>query len=367
MDPAEFVAAGLYDPTSPDAKERLALLRWLTDRGFTAVEIAEADADPGLPLEALASQQAVRQGQIHSRRESARLLGLSDSALERMLLASGYPNGDLDEAALTDMDITALRSFVTANEIFGEEPIEQFARVISAAAAKVAEAATSLFLAEVEQPLIDDEASPVVLAQANLAAVYSLDTLPIVMEALLRSQVEIANRRARLARQDSEDTMVAIGFIDLVGFTPLSRRLDDAELSKVLDGFESRASDIATAHDGRVVKHIGDEVMFVVVDPNAACEIALEIVDAVRGLGRGVRPSGSVTYGPVLSRAGDYYGSVVNLASRVADMAVPYEILVTEELVNAAEKWSMSFVPAGRRMLKGFEEPVSLWELHRAE
>lgn len=126
MDPAEFVAAGLYDPTSPDAKERLALLRWLTDRGFTAVEIAEADADPGLPLEALASQQAVRQGQIHSRRESARLLGLSDSALERMLLASGYPNGDLDEAALTDMDITALRSFVTANEIFGEEPIEQF-------------------------------------------------------------------------------------------------------------------------------------------------------------------------------------------------------------------------------------------------
>ena len=114
-----------------------------------------------------------------------------------------------------------------------------------------------------------------------------------------------------------------------------------------------------------MVKHIGDEVMFVAVDPNAACEIALELVEAVETLGRGVRPRGAVAFGPVLQRAGDYYGPVVNLASRVAELAVPYEILVTEELVHAAEHWSLAFKPAGRRMLKGFEEPVSLWELQR--
>ena len=74
---------------------------------------------------------------------------------------------------------------------------------------------------------------------------------------------------------------------------------------------------------------------------------------------------GAVAFGPVLQRAGDYYGPVVNLASRVAELAVPYEILVTEELVHAAEHWSLAFKPAGRRMLKGFEEPVSLWELQR--
>ena len=113
------------------------------------------------------------------------------------------------------------------------------------------------------------------------------------------------------------------------------------------------------------MKTIGDEVMFVAVDPNADCEIALELVEAVETLGRGVRPRGAVAFGPVLQRAGDYYGPVVNLASRVAELAVPYEILVTEELVHAAEHWSLAFKPAGRRMLKGFEEPVSLWELQR--
>ena len=55
MDITEFEAVGLYDPTSHDARERLALLKWLSNRGFTAAEIAEADADPAVPLEALAS------------------------------------------------------------------------------------------------------------------------------------------------------------------------------------------------------------------------------------------------------------------------------------------------------------------------
>lgn len=360
-----FEAAGLYDPDAPDARERLALLRWLAERGFTTEEIAQADADPATTLEALAGQRAVRRGKVHTPREVAARLGISTEDLAGKLLASGYVAAGLDEVVLTDLDVAALESFVAAAGVFGDEPIEQFARVVAAAAARVAEAAATLFIAAIEQPLIEDEATPVVLAQANLAASYSLDTVPVVMEALLRSQVEAANRRMRLSRQDSDEATVAIGFVDLVGFTPLSRRLDDAELSRVLDGFEGRASDIATRHDGRVVKHIGDEVMFVAVDPNAACEIALELVEAVETLGRGVRPRGAVAFGPVLPRAGDYYGPVVNLASRVAELAVPYEILVTEELVHAAEHWSLTFKPAGRRMLKGFEEPVNLWELQR--
>jgi adenylate cyclase len=105
--------------------------------------------------------------------------------------------------------------------------------------------------------------------------------------------------------------------------------------------------------------------MFVAVDPNAACEIALLLVDAVRELGRGVRPRGAVAFGPVLQRGGDYYGPTVNLAARVAELAVPYEILVTEGLVSSAEHWTLLFAPAGRRMLKGFDEPVTLWELAR--
>ena len=75
-------------------------------------------------------------------------------------------------------------------------------------------------------------------------------------------------------------------------------------------------------------------------------------------------PHAGVSYGAVLGRGGDYYGSVVNTASRIADIAVPGEILVTDELVQAATgEADLTFVSAGRRMLKGFDEPVALWSL----
>ena len=64
-------------------------------------------------------------------------------------------------------------------------------------------------------------------------------------------------------------------------------------------------------------------------------------------------------------RGGDYYGPVVNLASRAADLAVPYEILVTEPVVESAGR-AYRFEPAGRRALKGFAEPVVLASLSRA-
>ena len=68
-----------------------------------------------------------------------------------------------------------------------------------------------------------------------------------------------------------------------------------------------------------------------------------------------------MAYGEVLSRDGDYYGPLVNLASRIADLAVPNEILVTAELRDAVG--GDRFSAAGRRMLKGFDEPVELYAL----
>jgi adenylate cyclase len=68
-----------------------------------------------------------------------------------------------------------------------------------------------------------------------------------------------------------------------------------------------------------------------------------------------------------LSRGGDYYGPVVNLASRIADMAVPNEILVTPDLRERAQTahTPLTFDPAGRRLLKGFDEPIELFALRR--
>ncbi|MBK5289239.1 MAG: adenylate/guanylate cyclase domain-containing protein [Acidimicrobiia bacterium] len=75
-------------------------------------------------------------------------------------------------------------------------------------------------------------------------------------------------------------------------------------------------------------------------------------------------PHAGIAYGAVLGRGGDFYGPVVNLASRITDIAVPDEILVTEELMETAKSEAdLDFEPAGRRLLKGFDEPVPLWSL----
>jgi adenylate cyclase len=74
------------------------------------------------------------------------------------------------------------------------------------------------------------------------------------------------------------------------------------------------------------VKLIGDEVMFVTRDPAAACDIALELFERVAG-DPNVTPRGGIAFGELLLRAGDYFGPIVNLASRVAQIAVPSELL----------------------------------------
>jgi adenylate cyclase len=160
---------------------------------------------------------------------------------------------------------------------------------------------------------------------------------------------------------------LAVGFVDLVGFTPYVQDAEAEELAGFVESFEAQANDVVASRGGRVVKHIGDEVMFVEADPVTACDIALRLVDSF-GSEAGVMPHAGVGFGPLVARGGDYYGSVVNVASRIADIAVPGEVLATEALERAAAgaDSGMSFEPAGRRMLKGFGEPIPLWSVRRS-
>jgi adenylate cyclase len=153
---------------------------------------------------------------------------------------------------------------------------------------------------------------------------------------------------------------LSVGFVDLVGFTELSRKVSARDLAALVAEFEGVSNDIVTARDGRLVKLIGDEVMFVAVDAAAACDAALSLVERFAGH-QAVTPRAGLAAGPLLMRGGDYYGPIVNLASRIAELAVPKEVLVTEQLVAAAGAQRFRFEPAGKRMLKGFDEPFALF------
>lgn len=365
MGPAEFQAAGLYDPAAPDAADRLALLEWLAERGITVEQMARADTAG--TLSGLAGDLALHPpGRRVTLADMANRVGVPPDRLEGILLAAGLPPAKPDEPVFSEGDELGLRLFSVAVRLFGEEVTLRFARVIGASLAHVAEAAVEVFLVNIEAPSRQTEGSRLALAQANLAAVSTLDEIPTLMRGLFRRHVETAIRRLRRARGKEliDRGRLAVGFVDLVGFTPLSRLVPSADLATLVERFEDTAHEVATVRDGRIVKTIGDEVMFVAVDAGAACDIALTLVERLRRDGS-VTPRGGLAYGEMLLRGGDYYGPIVNLASRIAEQAVPNELLVTPELAAHADGAQFRFEPAGKRMLKGFDVALALMTVER--
>ncbi len=161
---------------------------------------------------------------------------------------------------------------------------------------------------------------------------------------------------------------MAVGFADMVGFTMLSQHLGDEELAAVVARFEELAHDTVVALGGRVVKMIGDEVMFVVPTADGAAQIGLSLAEAYSDddLLSDVRVA--LAIGPVLVKDGDYYGPVVNLASRLVNVAHPGTVLVSDEFRDALAVEGVSGIdtrPLRARKLKDLGR-VQMWKLLRA-
>ncbi|WP_250293874.1 adenylate/guanylate cyclase domain-containing protein [Streptomyces atroolivaceus] len=120
----------------------------------------------------------------------------------------------------------------------------------------------------------------------------------------------------------------AVGFTDMVGYTRMTRGLDSAELAGVLDRFESLTGDVVAEGRGRVVKTIGDEVLFVCESASAAADIALELTARVESEQALPQVRTGLAHGAVLSRFGDVYGAAVNVAARLTAVARPDTVLV---------------------------------------
>lgn len=368
MSASDYQAAGLYDPDAENAADRLALLDWLAGRGFTLDEMKAAHA--AHRLTAMAGDGVIRPGELFSLEEVAERADVSVEEIERIRRAVGLPAVTTDEAVFSIADAEAFKGFQFATQVMGEGPVLEFTRVLGSSLARVAESAVWLFLENVEAPLVGSQAGQLALAKANLEATELLVSVPRAMDPIFRFHIQEAIRRSRQARvgvSSYDSAHLAVGFIDLVGYTPVAQQLTARELTQLVAQFEGLAHDVITANDGRLVKLIGDEVMFVAVDPVAACQIAATLM--ARYLSdTEVTPRGGLAVGELLTRGGDYYGPVVNVASRIADLAVPNELLVTNELRDEVSRTSdaFQFDAAGRRMLKGFDEPVELFSLSRA-
>jgi adenylate cyclase len=158
----------------------------------------------------------------------------------------------------------------------------------------------------------------------------------------------------------------AVGFADMSGFTSLTRKATEIELRELLDRFESLATEIVGQHGGRIVKTIGDEVLFQAETPGAAAEIALELLEAAQADPLLPDLRAGLAYGTIVSRLGDVYGSTVNIASRLTSIARPGWVLVDRQLHDELVDDPRFYLKSRRpESVRGFHH-LHPWRLRRA-
>ncbi|MBN9621005.1 MAG: adenylate/guanylate cyclase domain-containing protein, partial [Actinobacteria bacterium] len=222
------------------------------------------------------------------------------------------------------------------------------------------------------QLLLEQVAQQPELMQSEPALLELVDRVLPLLERLqgYAWRRQLAAYVARMAAQGPEQigapAPLAIGFADLSGFTALTRRLTEAELRELLEAFESFSTEIVGAHGGRIVKTIGDEVLFQTDEPVAAAEIALELIDAAAVDDRLPELRAGLAYGPVVSRLGDVFGSTVNIASRLTSSSRPGWVLVDREMHDALAGDDRYRLRSRRpESVRGFHH-LYRWRLQRA-
>jgi adenylate cyclase len=328
---------------------------FLTSLGATPERIRAA-AEAG-HLAGLAADLVLAAGAELTAREVAEQAGTTVEAVVATWRTLGLAVSP-DERAFSATDVELVRG-LAALEHFLEHEGDELLRIVGGALGRVADAAVAVYVQTVETTMTAAGASSLELARDNAATAAAALQLGDALGTLFAHHLRAAIGRQRRAQAGMSERVLmrlAIGFVDLVGFTPLAQELPARELLAVVTSLEARAFEVAAASGGRVVKHIGDEIMVVALDPLSGCETVLALMRDLDA--RGIAPHGGLAFGEVVVRHGDYYGPVVNLASRLSDEAIPGEVLVDPGVAEAVTVDGLVFEPAGRRLLKGFSEPV---------
>jgi adenylate cyclase len=244
------------------------------------------------------------------------------------------------------------------------ETMFKLTRAVGQTVAKLAdwEVATLSGAFEELGPRSDDRT----LVAAALRLVESMgDSFEQLLIYAWRRHLAAAVARIEVIGEDEDDSHVSqatVGFADLVSFTSLTNELGQDEIGELVEVFESRASDVVAQHQGRVIKTLGDSVLFLTATPEQGIDTALDIIAVIGGDDRLPDVHLGMATGPVVLRMGDVYGPVVNLASRLTGVARRNRVIidqVTADLLSP-EDFETRALPA--RPVRGFGdiEPVTV-------
>ena len=340
-------------------EDRRAMFAYLLEIGIPFDKV-KAAIEAGDPRDALVEHRILGHGERYTVEQVAEKTGMSPELVLEIGRAAGLAPPNSGEATMAPPEVEAIANFAAVRDFFGEDIVLRFTRVLGSSVARVAEAAVTMFGVNVEDPLLERGGTQRELTETVDVALSSLPIIPEMFSLLFRRHAVDAIRRLSLARSDEcnhDMVTVSIGFGDLVGSTEWVQDLGPRELSDALGEFERLAHQAVGDH-ARVVKTIGDEVMFMALSPDEACRTALELIDLVGAEQRLPELRAGVAHGRVVALDGDFYGSVVNLASRLVHVAEPGTCVVDPGLVGAATgAWTFDLLTA--QLLPGFDEPVA--------
>jgi adenylate cyclase len=362
--------------TTPDGEYvagdiiRVEAARAFLDAGLT-IEDIETALETGLFtfefLDRFHPEPASRSGRTLG--EAASIYGIEPEMLASIYLSMGLPEPHPDQPLRTDEE-AILAAFVDTWGV-DSEALLRAARLIGEPARVVSDGWARLFVEKISEPLVAQE-RPVEERIATIAEATEKATslAPRMLQWLLQRHMRHAIDKVNI--EGFEQTMAeqgmalpvparlpAIAFVDVSGYTSMTEREGDELAVRTSETIRERALRATRAHHGTVVKILGDGAMLHFPD-------VVDALVAVAGLvaeltGEGVPVHAGLHAGSLIEHDGDYYGRTVNLAARVAGVAGPGQIMVTQDVVDAFGDDGFSFDPVAPAGLKGIAGPVSLY------
>jgi adenylate cyclase len=271
----------------------------------------------------------------YTRSQVAERSGMAPERTRRLWRALGFPDAAEDDPAFTDADVEALEVLSTLIDsgFVGPETEASIARAMGQSLSRLADWQTDMLADALVRAGEQEGRSAATADDAVEAARALLPRLRQVQDYVWRRHLAANADRLLAAVGPGDRRELAVGFADLVGYTSRSRGMGGRELGKMIEDFESIAAEVIARHAGRVVKTVGDGVLFTAGSGAAAVEIGLELPEVWAADDRPPLRTGAA-YGPVLTRLGDVYSPVVNLASRLTSLARPGTLLVDRELAE---------------------------------
>lgn len=302
----------------------------------------------------------------HTSIEVAESAGVSLADARRLWRALGFADAG-DDPAFTDADLDALTLIakLTDSDILDFETAVKLTRAVGQTVARLADWQVATLAEHVESVEAGDEASGSRLFTAFQMAHEVEPAFERLLVYAWRRHLAAAVGRVEALGAAEEELLtvhLTVGFADLVSFTKLSNGLDEDTLGDLVETFESKAADIVAGLGGRVIKTLGDSILFVADQPAEAVEIALTVVEEI-----GPDPDLpdvriGLASGTVISRFGDVFGPPVNLASRLTTVARRNRVIADRATVDALPEESFDTRALPPRSLRGFGsvEPITV-------